>query len=81
VWVGAEGRCQGRIGIDVRMGEIRVDGSAYDFGQGETFGLGDLVDAAALVGGQVHLGARGGHTAQHTAAAVSSSIEKRRPYR
>lgn len=73
VWVGAEGCGQRRVDVDVCVGKVCVDGSTYDFGQRKAFGLGDLVDAATLVFGEVHLRARGWHTAQHTAPECDAS--------
>ena len=67
VWIGTEGRGQCHVDVDVTVGEVRVNSSPHHLGQRDAFGLGDLIDTAALVRRQIDLRACGWHTAHYTA--------------
>jgi hypothetical protein len=63
VWVCAEGGRERRVDVDLFVGQVGVEGPPDDLRECDAFCPRDLVDATALVGGQVHLCACGWHTA------------------
>lgn len=74
VWGGAVGRRERVGGVGSDLGEVVVESSSDDLGHGDALGVGERVDAFALLIGQVHLGTGRGHTAQYTALVAALAL-------